>query len=260
MGFCGADDTVEPSSLREVSTKHPWVEWGVLFRPELQGTPRYASWEWLDRFREEVTTARADDGSLLMRTAAHLCGDHVSELLVGDAAFASKVHNDYGFNRIQINPTAANGVDSSNLAAGVPGIRACMEALPSVEFIVQVNEETAGLWEPLCGDPPENMAILFDESKGLGKLPEDWPQPYAHIPCGYAGGLGPTNIEGQMRRMAKAAEGRPFWCDCETQVRTVDGERDYFDLDKIQAMVDHAKKLDEEYDLDIITNWGRDGK
>lgn len=35
-----------------------------------------------------------------------------------------------------------------------------------VEFIVQANDETIELWQPLVADPPSNMAVLFDESKG----------------------------------------------------------------------------------------------
>jgi hypothetical protein len=33
MGFCGVDDTVDPSLLQLISTRYSWVEWGVLFRP-----------------------------------------------------------------------------------------------------------------------------------------------------------------------------------------------------------------------------------
>jgi len=32
IGFCGADDSVEPLLLHAVSLAHPCVEWGVLFR------------------------------------------------------------------------------------------------------------------------------------------------------------------------------------------------------------------------------------
>ena len=48
MGFCGADDTVEPAKLKEISEKHEWVEWGVLFRPDREGLPRYASRAWVE--------------------------------------------------------------------------------------------------------------------------------------------------------------------------------------------------------------------
>lgn len=33
MGFCGVDDSVDPSLLQLISSKYSWVEWGVLFRP-----------------------------------------------------------------------------------------------------------------------------------------------------------------------------------------------------------------------------------
>ena len=49
VGFCGADDTVDPAELKAISEQHGWVEWGVLFRPEKAGSPRFASDEWLKR-------------------------------------------------------------------------------------------------------------------------------------------------------------------------------------------------------------------
>ena len=35
MGFCGVDDSVNPSLLQLISSKYSWVEWGALFRPGL---------------------------------------------------------------------------------------------------------------------------------------------------------------------------------------------------------------------------------
>jgi hypothetical protein len=49
MGFCGVDDSVSPESLILLSQQYPFVEWGVLFRPDLEKTPRYASMEWVTR-------------------------------------------------------------------------------------------------------------------------------------------------------------------------------------------------------------------
>jgi len=243
MGFCGADDSVEPSRLHEISKSHPHAEWGVLFREELQGTPRYASWEWLQKLAVEA------QGSQLMRTAAHLCGGHVGELLQGNPDFVSKLHGEYGFRRVQINPTAVNGVESSDLGPGVEGLRAVLAAVPSVEFIVQVNEETSALWQPLVKDPPSNMALLFDESKGLGALPTHWPQPQPNIPCGYAGGLGFDNVERQLRLIADAASGTPVWIDSETSLRSMSGSDDIFDLDKVQQMLQALDRLEDEYEV-----------
>ena len=51
MGFCGADDSVDARLLGAVSARFPWVEWGVLFREDKQGTPRFASFDWLEELR-----------------------------------------------------------------------------------------------------------------------------------------------------------------------------------------------------------------
>ena len=74
LGFCGADDSADPASLRAISEAHEWVEWGVLFRPDKAGHPRYASAAWLRRL------AKAN-GARRMRLAAHLCGARVDEVL-----------------------------------------------------------------------------------------------------------------------------------------------------------------------------------
>ena len=37
LGFCGADDSVDPQDLREISRAFPAIEWGVLFRPTKRG-------------------------------------------------------------------------------------------------------------------------------------------------------------------------------------------------------------------------------
>ena len=36
-----------PELLQLLSAHYTWIEWGVLFRPDLAGTPRYASDSWL---------------------------------------------------------------------------------------------------------------------------------------------------------------------------------------------------------------------
>ena len=86
LGFCGADDSVDPEKLKEISEKHGWVEWGVLFRPDKCGSPRFASDEWLKQLGQ-VNSARR------MRLAGHLCATHVDGLLRGDTSFVRKLHD-----------------------------------------------------------------------------------------------------------------------------------------------------------------------
>ena len=85
LGFCGADDSVEPLMLAAISAQHPWVEWGVLFRDDKVGQPRYASFAWLERLGV-VNTVRT------MRLAGHLCGCYVDSILRGDVDFVQKMN------------------------------------------------------------------------------------------------------------------------------------------------------------------------
>jgi hypothetical protein len=68
--------------------------------------------------------------------------------------------------------------------------------VPEIEFILQRNEETRPLWEPLLSgeDTPANVAVLFDDSVGTGVLVTEFPKPLETAKCGYAGGIGPSNV------------------------------------------------------------------
>ena len=68
-------------------------------------------------------------------------------------------------------------------------------AVPEIEFILQRNEETRPLWEPLLAkDTPTNVAVLFDDSVGTGVLVTEFTKPLDSVKCGYAGGIGPSNV------------------------------------------------------------------
>ena len=219
LGFCGADDSVEPSLLAAISAQYPWVEWGVLFRPDKAGMPRYASRAWLDR----LASANAKRTMLL---AGHLCSTRVDEVLSGDTNFVAWLHEAIGFRRVQINATKANGsnVDAFGTDAGADACAAALRnacaALPQVEFIVQRNSETRPLWERLLENMPENMSVLFDDSMGLGVSTTSWPAPppmASPIKFGYAGGLSPTNLKQQLGLIETTAPVRdepPPACAC----------------------------------------------
>lgn len=75
MGFCGLDDTVDPHLALLLSTKYSWIEWGILFRPDLEGTPRYAS----SIYVKKLAAVNMECGSP-MRLAGHLCGERCQEV------------------------------------------------------------------------------------------------------------------------------------------------------------------------------------
>lgn len=244
LGFCGADDSVHPNMLGIISHAYPFVEFGVLFRPDKEGEPRYASPEWVQRLSRVANTQEPH-----MKLAAHLCGSRVNEVLLGNDSFLSTLPT-LGFRRVQINATAVNGVDTSRLRESVQAVAEMIHRYPQIEFILQKNQETQPLWEGLLqssycgavGSLAVNVSMLVDESKGTGVLASSWPTPPEEYKIGYAGGIGPTNIEQVLTDVIKAAQGTPVWIDMESSLRSIKNDKDVFDLDKCYEVIDAACK------------------
>lgn len=201
-----------------------------------EGEPRYATSEWVQNLGKVVSKSTTS-----MKLAAHLCGKRVNEVLSGNDEFLSTLPS-YGFKRVQINATAVNGVDTTNLADSVQTVAKLMSQYPQLEFILQKNEETQPLWEGLlncegehCGKKgylPPNVSMLLDESKGTGVLANTWPNPPKEYEIGYAGGIGPKNIEKVLTDVLEAGNGRDIWIDMESSLRSKKDDIDVFDLNK----------------------------
>jgi phosphoribosylanthranilate isomerase len=237
LGFCGADDSVSPKMLALIFKAYPFVEFGVLFRPDKEGEPRYASSAWVEELGK---VARRSN----MTLAAHLCGSRVNEVLSGNDEFVRTLY-DLGFRRVQINATAVNGVDTSDLRGSVPPLLKIISMHKNLEFIIQKNEETRPLWQGILSDKdsfPANITMLLDESKGTGILSNTWPSPPAEYDIGYAGGIGPNNIRQVIKDVLKAGQGRRIWIDMESSLRSNANGKDIFDLNKcfqcIEAICD----------------------
>lgn len=241
LGFCGADDSVHPHHLVVLAHAYPDVEFGVLFRPDLEGQPRYATTAWV----QQLSTAISRHPPNTIKLAAHLCGSRVNDVLKGNTLFLDQLKV-WGFRRVQINATAVNGVDTSNLSKAVPVLCDLVRKYPDLEFILQKNEETEPLWNGLLmrfqgGDesPPPNLSVLVDESKGTGVAPtKSWPSPTNAYSMGYAGGIGPTNIRQVLQDTTAAAGEHSFWIDMESSLRSVKNGVDVFDLDKCFSVIE----------------------
>jgi phosphoribosylanthranilate isomerase len=248
LGFCGADDSVHPNMLAMMARSFPFVEFGVLFRPDKEGQPRYASVTWVKRLQ-----AVAQKSEPRMKLAAHFCESRVNEVLRGDDSFLKTLRGT--FQRVQINATAVNGVDMSCIEDDK--IADTLKAFVSLihrnrdhfEFILQKNEETKPLWNGLlqmesdeagpAGSLPKNVSMLVDESKGTGEVSlTPWPSPPDNYPIGYAGGIGPHNIEKVLSDVIKAGNGKSVWIDMESKLRSIKNGKDVFDLDKCYEVID----------------------
>jgi len=244
IGFCGIDDSVDLQALRDLSVEHPYIEWGVLLRPDQQGLPRYAGAHTLEALGRLVSSCAA--AGITLRIAAHLCGSDCMRALSGDAAHVCKLREVIGFRRMQINPTAANKASGWESAPAAEGLRAIAHALSDVELILQVNDETRELAQQLFEDPerpaPPNFAALLDASCGLGVAPAAHPSPLPGVRCGYAGGMGPETVLAQLLKVAAACEEQPActtWIDMESGVRGRNAAgADIFDLARVRTVVD----------------------
>ena len=81
-----------------------------------------------------------------------------------------------------------------------------------------------------------NITYLFDRSEGGGvEGIEDWPPPpnlATVVRLGYAGGLGPHNIDRALAVAANWPEACKLWFDMEGNIRT----KGQFDLDKVEQV------------------------
>ena len=86
------------------------------------------------------------------------------------------------------------------------------------------------------------MSYLLDASGGAGI---DTPiqiitSPGIHI--GYAGGIGPENVESKLRTLLEYDSDEYFWIDMETRVRT----DEWLDLDKVEHVLKTCKTILDE--------------
>jgi hypothetical protein len=204
LDFCtltGADNSTDQRDLFRLSTEYPFGEWGVLFHDEQQGNGRYPSLAWIEDLCHQMRQFQS------ARFALHVCGHRaILDFLngVGDVSLLA-LH----FPRVQLNLNAST-VDIRRLADAI-------QRHPERIHITQHNDVNKYLWLELR--ELRNHAVLFDESGGRGISPTNWSTPLPAKSCGYAGGLGPDNLEQELPRIARAASMMPFWIDMEGKLR-----------------------------------------
>lgn len=217
----GADDAVDPAELVALSRDFPFVEWGILFSLSRMGTPRYPAGAWL-----ALLSLAAEDAQG-MRLAAHACGEWSRSVQQG--------HDRFGvwssFRRVQL-----NGWNPTGRPESLPRIDA--------EYILQARDErmlalavqTASELTRLG----QRASVLYDFSGGTGAAPFRWPSAPYGAQVGYAGGIGPDNVEQVIAdiQAERLTDSRPFWIDMESGVRT----DDRFDLGKVRAVLERVAK------------------
>lgn len=222
----GADNSTDLEALWKLARQYPFVEFGILYSQDRQGVGRYPSFEWIDSLVERMAKCNPPNFAL------HICGSAVHDFLAGEGHVARIAHR---FPRIQLNLREEKH--------DIQDLRAALDRYFWQTIITQMNGANASLWRKLSDK--RNHAVLFDESGGTGKARAEWPGPlsitHEGLPfeaidplCGYAGGIGPDNIDEILPQVDAAAAGRKYWIDMEGKLRD---DEDRFDLHKVEQVL-----------------------
>jgi hypothetical protein len=223
----GADDATPIQALIDLSAEFPFVEWGILVSIIQEGSSRFPSRKWISNFSRDNN----------LQVSMHVCGGGwVRSILKGKMdwkAFPEELRE--VANRVQINTHAQEHVSTSAALDW-------FAAHPDKEFILQLDGVNDIVFDA-CVHRNLRVTGLFDASHGGGRLPDAWPTPY-WPQCqryGYAGGLGPLNVEAEIRRIREARRGLEFWIDMEGRVR--DERSGHLDLSKVRQVLEICAPL-----------------
>lgn len=217
LTITGADDSVDPQALVDLSQEFPFVEWAFLVSPSREGGPRYPRGGKLEDFCQQLS------GSDI---AVHLCGRSARSVYQGSPAPIREIV-DLGVGRIQL-----NGCQYT------PMLEDVLSSFLDPEFILQVQKEEdfhKALELDGCVRPSKTSA-LYDPSGGKGIEALQWPRPPKQLTgrVGFAGGIKPHTIKSVLQEIGPM-DG-PFWLDMESGVRT----NDTFDLVLVRQALEAA--------------------
>lgn len=237
----GADCSVSPRDLAALSEEFPFVEWGILVSAS-QGTaeknhvfvPRFPDKEWI----EDLKKVAAQNP---MQLSMHICGRWVRQLLLGKVDLPEWLIHGPAFRRIQLN------FHAEDTPCNPQEFYISLLSLGHRQYIFQIDGVVGNKHlESVYAENDDKFIIdavpLFDVSGGAGTLPKEWPKPcymandVDYVYHGYAGGLGPDNLETQLPLIAEVAGNARIWVDMETKVRSEDDKQ--FDLGKVRKCLE----------------------
>ncbi len=223
--FTGVDERTDVKRLVRLQKKYPFVEFGVLL-----------SYDWHEngnRFLDPIILPILRDRGLNL--SAHFCGQAAIDVAAGKKFKMEGLlgNNARIFRRCQLNLRADRYLSELRRLAPIPYID---------EVIIQMH--TPELCQQfLGGQRPRFASYLLDSSCGRGIDTPIKLITYPGVHIGYAGGIGPDNVAEKLRTLLEYPSDENFWIDMETRVRT----EDWFDLDKVEQVLDICDCLIKEY-------------
>jgi len=249
----GADDSIDPRILVDLSVEFPFAEWGILASLSNSGSNRYPTKIWLH------TLSAIHELNESLHISLHIQGRYLREMFYHDRPQVADLDIWSRVRRVQLNFHGEPVPLEENLVKTF--IRNLSSLGKGKQYIFQMDGVNDDFYlEHIWGgdyflDEPDAYPLsapLFDRSAGAGVLPDSWPRAelLEAIPGpdgegvevkayhGYAGGLGPDNLAEQLPLIAAAADGAPYWVDMETRVRSENDSK--FDLAKVRHCLEIA--------------------
>ncbi|AGG89074.1 hypothetical protein [Rhodanobacter denitrificans] len=202
MTLTGVDYRTDVSALQDLVATNPGLEFGLLYSATPEARRRYPELSWL------VATANALAG----RCAIHVCGRLARALLIA------------GELEELVAPAARVQVNGDVTPEELPLLARRVQTL-----ITQFNPRVHDLSQE---GGVSNHQLLVDASGGRGISPSAWHRPNTGKVVGFAGGLGPHNLEAEASRLAMVAR-TGWWLDMEESLRT----DDWFDVGRCRGVL-----------------------
>lgn len=195
----GADNSIKPKELDLIAKNFPFVEFGILLNPIKERKERFPTFDWISELNQNLNLS------------GHFCGSVCKELVYDNKIFNYDIFRK--FNRIQLNFSPYK----------VPlNLIHYLNQIPEKQWIFQIGKDDKDELIQEGLNQKINFGILFDQSGGKGILPQKWPNLKENVFCGYAGGLGPENIEEELKIIADIVGDQEIWIDMEGKIRDLE--------------------------------------
>jgi hypothetical protein len=245
-GMGGEFNVNDQFSMMQLVKDHPYLEFGMLAHPKYscyRGSPEVPT---IASIHSLITLFNvnwfAKENNLKLNMALHVCSLWSEDMVRGGTDFIHIYKRVLPYaQRIQLNIKNID-LDPAKAVNFAGTLKAC--GLQDKEIIFQVFDHNVPFAERLrdCGI---KTSVLFDESRGLGVLPDQRRAPLIGFSCGYAGGLGPQNLTEELQKIKdNTPADYETWIDMQRHVRTKTAEGPevgYFDVEKVKACLELAK-------------------
>lgn len=238
----GANEHTSIVGLVTLSTKFPLIEWGVQVsgKKASEGTMR---WAWINNLHRYLLERHQ-----IIKIALHVNTDWAENFTrdedLDDDLFRLLSLKDAAgepfFKRVQLNFRIGRmkAPDEELLRQRISYFHE-----RGIRFIFQYNDENKAFIHRLYEGGLRDFYLLYDSSHGEGILAPEWKEPVFQdesILQGYAGGLSPENVVGEVMKIRRVLPGNgQFYIDAEGKLKDATG---HLSLARCEAYVIGAQE------------------